>query len=172
MKKLTYVLMLVGAVLLSNQTYAQMPVDKGTKFLNAGVGLGGYGGWGYLGTGSIALGASLELGVAKNITAGVAGTFRTFSNVGSSYVIGARGSYHFNEILNINDDKVDLYAGLGLGYSGFSWKSSYAGIVGSNGSVVMLAHLGGRYFFANNLGAFAEVGYGVAPLQVGVTFKF
>jgi hypothetical protein len=30
---------------------------------------------------------------------------------------------------------------------------------------------GARYYFAGNIGAFAELGYGIAPVSIGVTFK-
>ena len=32
--------------------------------------------------------------------------------------------------------------------------------------------LGARYFFTENVGAFAELGYGISNLNLGVTFKF
>nr|WP_293839451.1 hypothetical protein [uncultured Arsenicibacter sp.] len=170
MKKILATVLFIFALAASQQSYGQLAVDKGTKFLNAGIGLGGWGGIGY--GGGIGLGASLEFGVAKNITVGAIGAFRGYSGYGSYFSIGARGSYHFNEILNISDEKVDLYAGLGLIYSAWTWNSSYAGIRGTYGGVGLGGHVGGRYFFKEKLGVFAEAGFGVAPLQLGITAKF
>ena len=42
--------------------------------------------------------------------------------------IGVRGSYHFNELLNLDNDKIDLYAGLGLGYRNISWNYNGVGL--------------------------------------------
>ncbi|MBD2754853.1 hypothetical protein [Spirosoma validum] len=176
MKKLHFSILLVLGLLAATQSYAQYIPDKGSKLLNAGIGVGGYGlGLGY--SSGISLGASLEFGVTKNITVGGFVDYRRLSYSGLSgisgdgvsyFYIGARGSYHFNEIINIPNDKVDLYAGIGLGYLGVSG-TYYAGSVGG---IFLPVHLGGRYFFSESVGGFAELGSSVAPLKLGVTFKF
>lgn len=171
MKKALASLFVAVLLLTSVQSFAQLAVDKGSKFLNVGIGLGGYGGIGF-GGGVIAIGASFEAGVAPNITVGAIGSFRPYSGYGSYYSIGARGSYHFNEILSISDEKLDFYAGLGLIYSGFSYKDSYYRGLYNYGGIGFGGHIGGRYFFSDKLGGFAEVGVGVAPLQLGLTAKF
>jgi len=170
MKRLTR-LLLASCLLLSTTTFAQLSVDKGSKFLNVGIGLGGWGGIGF-GGGGLGFGASFEAGVAPNITVVAIGAFRGYSGFGSYYSIGARGSYHVNELLNIANDKVDLYGGLGLIYSGWSWNESYVGFRNSYGGIGLGGHIGGRYFFNERLGGFAEAGFGVAPLQLGLTAKF
>ncbi len=164
-------MLLVLGLLAGTQSYAQFAVDKGTKLLNLGIGVGNYGGIGF-GGGGIAFGGSFELGVIPNLSVGPIASFRSFSGFGSYYSIGGRGSYHFNELLNLTTDKADLYAGLGLVYSGFSYKDNIVSSAYSYGGVDLGLHLGGRYFFTDNVGAFAEVGIGFAPLQLGVTFKF
>lgn len=171
MKKIHFSLLLVLGLLAGTQSYAQFAVDKGTKLLNLGIGVGNYGGIGF-GGGGVAFGGSFELGVIPNLSVGPIASFRSFSGFGSYYSIGARGSYHFNELLNLATDKADLYAGLGLVYSGFSYKDNIVSSAYNYGGVDLGLHLGGRYFFAENIGAFAEVGVGFAPLQLGVTFKF
>ncbi|TAE28139.1 MAG: hypothetical protein EAZ91_15170 [Cytophagales bacterium] len=168
MKKLQLVFALALALMAGNTAFAQLAVDKGDKFLNAGIGLGG-GYYGY--SGGIGIGGSFEVGVAKNITVGVVGAYRGYE-FASAYRLGARGSYHFNEILKISEDKLDLYAGVGLIYGGWTWKESYVGLRSSYGGVDFGGHVGARYFFKPALGAFAEAGFGVAPLQVGLSFKF
>ena len=170
MKKIHFSILLVLGLLAGTQSFAQMAIDKGTKFINLGIGVGGYG---YYTAGSgIGLNAAADFGVTKNITAGAAVGYRSYGSVASysyhSFDIGARGSYHFNELLNLANDKVDLYAGLGISYFSFS----YGGAFDSYGTVYVPIHLGGRYFFSDNIGAFAELGSSLATLKLGVTFKF
>jgi hypothetical protein len=171
MKKLFSSLLVMSLLLVGTQSFAQLAVDKGDKFLNVGIGLGGWGGIGY-GGGGLGFGAALDFGVAKNITVGGLAAYRGYSGYGAYYSFGARGSYHFNEILQLSNDKIDLYAGLGLIYSGWSWNESFVGLRGSYGGVGLGGHVGGRYFFSEKIGAFAEAGFGVAPLQLGLTVKF
>ena len=67
--------------------------------------------------------------------------------------------------------KLDTYAGLMLSYdivsSNYDAFANY--IKGSR--VDWSIFLGGRYFFTEKIGAFAELGYGFYNLNLGVTFK-
>jgi hypothetical protein len=76
--------------------------------------------------------------------------------------------------LKLDDDKIDLYAGLGLGYRSITW--NYNGLGGYNDSwgsgILFLGHIGGKYYFKPNLGVFAELGSGFGTLQAGLAFKF
>jgi len=176
MKKLLSSLFVLAFMLVSVQSFAQY--KKGDKLLNAGIGLGAYYG------GGIPLGASFEVGVTDEISVGAQADFYTWGyNFGGGYryrytflPIGVRGSYHVNELLNLGVDNLDLYGGLSLGYyiSSYRDNSGYSGFYdNAYGNRVFLGvHIGGRYYFKPNLGAFAEVGYGVAPLKIGVAFKF
>ncbi|WP_420149604.1 hypothetical protein [Spirosoma sp.] len=170
MKKIHFSILLVLGLLAGTQSFAQLAVDKGSKFINLGIGVGGYG---YYTVGSgIGLNASADFGVYKNITVGAVAGYKSYGSVGTykynSFDIGARGSYHFNELLNLGTDKADLYAGLGISYFSFS----YGGFLDNYGTVYVPIHLGGRYFFSENVGAFAELGSSLATLKLGVTFKF
>ncbi len=178
MKKIHFTILFVLGLFASTQSFAQYIPDKGSKLLNVGVGVGGYGFGGYAGYGfstGIAIGASFEVGVYKNITVGGFADYRRVGYVGLSggtnYIyIGARGSYHFNELLNLSTDKADLYAGIGLGYLSAPVDAAY--YVGySSGKIILPVHLGGRYFFSDKVGGFAELASDVAPLKIGVTFK-
>jgi hypothetical protein len=150
--------------------------SKGDKLLNVGIGVNSY----Y--SGGIPLGASLEFGVTDDISVGANADYLSHKYSGlSSYkftalYLGARGSYHFNNLLNINNDKVDVYGGLTLGYRIFSWKDNYSNsLLGdSYGSGVYLGgFVGGKYYFSNNVGAFLELGaIGSTNGRVGVAFKF
>ncbi len=83
----------------------------------------------------------------------------------NTFVLGVRSSVHYRFI-----DKLDTYGGLMLGYSNTSL--SVAGSSTSTGDFEWGLHFGARYFFSENIGAFAELGYGVSPIELGVTFKF
>lgn len=169
MKKIHFTLLLVLGLLAGTKSFAQMPIDKGTKFINLGIGLGG----GYYTGGGVGFVGIADFGVYKNITAGVQAGYHSYGNAYLTYNyhsfdLGVRGSYHFNELLSLANDKVDLYAGLGLSYYSFS----YGGYLDNYGSVYVPIHLGGRYLFSDNVGAFAELGSSINTLKLGVTFKF
>lgn len=154
---------------------------KGMNLLNAGIGLGSYG---LSGTGGLPLTASFEHGFTKNISAGATLGFIQqkfgFDWKYTYLLFGARGSYHLAEALKIANPKLDVYAGLGLLYRRYSFQyTDETGEPGtgydwdtSGGEVDFELHAGGRYLFNNNVGAFAELGYGISPLQLGITLKF
>ena len=153
---------------------------KGMNILNAGIGLGSYG---LSGTGDLPLVASFEHGFSKNISAGVMLGFiqkKYASDWKYTYtMIGARGSYHLNEAFKVANPKLDVYAGAGLFYRRFSLKYKNGveaeddfNLNASGGDIQFQLHAGGRYMFNNNIGAFAELSYGISPLQLGVAVKF
>lgn len=175
MKKI-FAAFVLTLLLVSSQSFAQY--QKGDKLLNAGIGLGAYYG------GGIPIGASLEFGITDQISVGPQIDYYSWGyNFGLGYryrytfiPIGVRGSYHLNEVLNLGNEKLDLYAGAGLGYyiSSYSDNTGYTGVYDNayGGRVFLNIHAGGRYYFKPNLGGFAELGYGVSTLKVGVAFKF
>lgn len=169
MKKFFAIAVCLTLALITTQSFAQLAVDKGTKFVNLGIGVGGYG---FYTGGGIGLNAAIDIGVAKNITAGAVAGYKSYGSVGSynynSFDIGARGSYHFNELLKLSTDKADLYAGIGLSYYSFS----YGGFLDNYSQIYFPIHLGGRYFFTEKLGGFAELGSSLATVKVGLTLKF
>ena len=148
---------------------------KGRNFVNAGVGLGTYG---LHGSGGLPITASYEHGFTDQISAGLYVGF-----VGRKYaddwkyryrIIGVRGSYHFNELLEITDSKLDVYGGISIYHRGFTLKYEYAGdkYKSTDGNIGVGIHAAARYMFADKVGAYAELGYGLSPLQVGVSFVF
>lgn len=177
---------LLFALFIQNNLFAQDAKEgfqnvKGLNVLNAGIGLGSYG---LSGTGGLPITASFEHGFSKNISAGATFGFiqKKFADDWKyTYLLfGARGSYHLNEAFKIANPKLDVYAGAGLFYRRYSFK--YTSSIGddhddfnlkaSGGEVDFQLHAGGRYLFNNSLGAFAELGYGISPLQLGLTLKF
>lgn len=149
----------------------------GQNFLNLGVGIGSFG---FVGSGGLPLTASFEHGFGSKFSAGpMAGFVRTKSSPDLhylNYVLGARGSYHFNELFRVNDPQLDIYGGASLYYWGYKAKyTTYDGafIHGTrDGGVDFALHGGARYLFAGNAGAYAEFGIGLMSLQVGATFGF
>jgi hypothetical protein len=173
------VISLFSAVHVHAQAFA-----AGTNVISGGIGLGSSLANGYTyGTQGIGLSASYERGIWEAgpgvISLGGYIGYKTFSEVYAGYsykwnytIIGGRGAYHFT---GLNVDNLDLYAGLMLSYDNVSFSSSdgspvYAGNYGSG--IELTPFAGARYYFANNLGGYAELGYGVAILSIGLSYKF
>jgi hypothetical protein len=146
--------------------------------VNAGIGLGVYN------AGGIPIGASVEVGIKDNIAVG--GFFdyaryrRNFGGYKWNYnflYFGGRASYHLGDLLGelgLAEDKFDPYAGLSLGIKTASYNDNTGldDYVSPYSTGVFLgAHVGSRYYFNEKIGAFAEVGYGVSALRLGLTVK-
>ncbi len=170
------------AVFMTTLTYAQ-PFQQGTTAANLGIGLGTA--LGGLGKARPAISASLDHGMWEVGGPGVISLGGYVGNTGYKYtapgytakwnyiVVGARGAYHYNGFTNM--PKLDTYGGLMLGYNivSYSVDGNDLGMGNSYGSGLGLtAFLGGRWFFSERVGAYAELGYGVSVLNVGATFKF
>lgn len=183
MKKFIILLVTLAAYTASD---AQQFV-KGTNMLSAGIGLGSsLGGFSY-GSQSPALSIQYERGVWEIggpgvISLGGYAGRKSYKYSGSGYtekwgytIIGVRSAYHYN---GINSDKFDVYGGVMLSYNilNYKYKSSNGTNIGGNGNYGSAAgftlYVGGRYFFSPNVGAFAELGYGVSYLTLGLAFKF
>lgn len=90
----------------------------------------------------------------------------------STFFFAARGTYHFTDLV----DKLDLYGGVEIGAKIASSKTfgDYdPGYVYSTlGSGLLFEPFAGaRYYFADNIGGMAELGYGIAILKLGISFK-
>jgi hypothetical protein len=154
---------------------------QGDKLLNIGVGLSSY----YYGT---PIGASFESGISDDISVGAQFDYNSGNYDGyysssyrwgySAYYVGLRGSYHLNNILQLNEDKIDLYAGVGLGYQRFRWDdesygSGYGYSYNYRSGLFFNYFVGGKYYFTPKVGAFVELGYtGLSSSRVGISFKF
>jgi len=150
---------------------AQNTFNKGDKVFQAGIGLGST----YYYSSMIPLSASFEVGIKDNLfddksSIGVGGYFGFASGKGLTILCPVvRGALHYQFV-----DKLDTYAGLGLGLRFYSWKDSYWGYYGSSsGTHLILPFIAGaRYYFSDNLAAFGELGYEIAYLTVGISLKF
>lgn len=173
MKKSIFTIIAVFAI--STFSFAQNGAfNMGDKLLNIGIGVNSH----Y--SGGHPIGASLEFGVTEEISVGVNVDYLSYkyreSFKFSAVYFEARANYHFNEILNINNDHVDIYGGLSLGYRSFSWKKNDFGtslkkIYGKG--YYWGVQIGSKYYFSENVGAFLELGeLGSSNARIGVAFKF
>ena len=176
MKKLLFCLTLVLGV-FSVKAQSGVSFDKSTSYLHAGIGFGG----GFY-SGSITLppiSLSYEKAVTDKISVGgivgYSSSKYSYGFGGSSYdwkytylLIGAKGNYHF-----ATTEKFDPYAGLTLGYNIVSVKSpgEVQGYAAKGSALLFGAQVGANYYFSSNTGAFAELGYGIGILTIGLTAK-
>ncbi|WP_373515322.1 hypothetical protein [Persicitalea sp.] len=108
----------------------------------------------------------------NNISGGVYLSYATEKTVYynfSTYRAGIRANYHFNELLNLENDNVDLYAGV-MGGLRVSGGSEVATLLGTG--VYTGFHVGGRYYFSDKLGAYAELGRAATWLKFGIITRF
>ena len=119
-------------------------------FLRDEVGLGGYisTGWG-----------SYKYGSSKD-------KFTAFS-------VGFLGYYHFNKLIPI--EKMDVYAGAGLAFRRFAYKSDDNTIYTdyTDSDVLFVVKVGIRYYVVGNFAVYAESGWDdMSSVNFGGTFRF
>ncbi len=125
-----------------------------------------------IGIGHIGGGAILSMaGADYNYGYGVDGNYRQF-------LVGPRASYHF-DMTDITGDKawdvVDVYAGVmaGLRFEHYSWEIPYDDKYTKDETTPITdVFVGIRYAFADHVGVYAEAGYGISYLTVGISFRF
>ena len=169
--------LIIAVAAFSVNAQSNVSFDKGTSYVHAGIGFGG----GFY-SGSVTLpplSVSYEKAVTEKISVGgivgYSSSQYTYGFGGSSYkwkysylLIGARGNYHF-----ATSEKFDPYAGLTLGYNIVSVKSpgQVQGYSAKGSALLFGGQIGANYYFSTNTGAFAELGYGIGLLTVGLTFR-
>ncbi len=202
MKKLCTIISLLAIFSFSAQAQSTVRVDggsggdlaydKGTNFLNIGLGLGrtisrynyNFVGFGYGGLGA-SLNASYEIGFHEYFSAGVYGGFGRYGigNGWSSTAIaaGVRGSFHYVALVNealdmdLNEDKLDLYVTVVLGAEIISYNVDDRGFddfFENRTAVDFGTIIGGRYLFSERFGVYSELGYGALSVwTVGLTLN-
>lgn len=181
---LLIVVLLVSALAL---TSASAQVKKGESVITAGLGVGYPGAYG---TGGLPIFAAFETAVVPQISVGgilsYAGSSEDFGYVEYSYkyiFVGARGAYHFGPIIHNFPKNLDLYAGLTLGYNITSNSAKYDGpsdlrdyytrLYSDQSGWFGFGPFGGaRYYFSPNFAVTGEVGYDIAYLKIGASYKF
>lgn len=98
----------------------------------------------------------------------------------TNFVIATRCAWHYN-FGKIGPEKLNAYAGIGLGLRIESYKYSYDGPYvydpyynESDGGVFphFATFVGGSYQMSDNFGFFAEVGYDVTSALIGINLRF
>lgn len=167
-KNTTKILLPFFSLLIFNSISAQNNLDKGDAQINVGLGMSNWGLPVYVGA---------DFGVVPDFTIGAEFSYRNyndrFANIRYRHsVTGAliNGNYHFNTLLS-TPSKLDIYAGLNLGFYSWQYDRNYPGARytgwGWGGQI------GGRYFFSNKVGLNLEFGGGAALSggKLGLTFK-
>lgn len=161
-------LLLLVLLLVSGWAFCQNPFPKGRNQLNIGVGLSSWGVPIYFG---------IDHGVGNDFSIGGELSFRDFDEdwKGDRYnhsITGISGNanYHFNRILEVNDDW-DFYAGINLGFYIWSSPEEYRGSHSSD--LGLGAQLGMRYYLSRKVGLNLEFGTGNAFSggKIGLTIK-
>jgi hypothetical protein len=88
----------------------------------------------------------------------------------TNIVVGARGSFHYPVL-----DNLDTYVGIILGYnivisSSFGTSGGYD-YTPDGGSIAYSGYVGARYYFSEKFSGFAELGYGIAYLTLGLGIR-
>jgi len=173
MKKIlvTFFVLLLATTVSFSQVY-----KKGVTNLNAGISIGGLAG--LYGTADFPpLSLGLQFGIHEKISVGgIVGYSSSSYDWGYNdswkytYIfIGARGEYHFVDV-DVKD--LDLYGGLTIGYNIVSFSGpSYDWYDPGTSYLLYGFHAGARYMFSPKIGAFAELGYGIGYLTVGLNVK-
>lgn len=185
------ILYIAAIVLMSPVVSNAQSFVKGTQVISAGLGLGSDT-WATNSSGRPAISVNYEKGMWEIGGPGVISLGGYLGNTGWKYsasaggysftqkanytVIGARSAYHYG---GLNNDKFDLYGGAMLSYNIVSY--SYTdndpsndgyGVDAASSGLDFSIYAGGRYYFSDNLGVFAELGYGISTLNLGVSYKF
>lgn len=176
MKKL---LLLLTLAFFSTSFLAAQEFNKGTNVINAGIGFGGYYNLYRAPSASPSFSASYERGIWEVGGPGVVSLggylgFKTYKYDNDDRwnytIIGVRGAYHYN---GLEVDNLDVYGGVMASYNILSYDDNTYGGFGDYGSRPSgTVFVGGRWYFTENFGVFAEVGYGVAYLTTGASFRF
>lgn len=156
-------------MLFSNFSATAQSFQKGDAVINGGIGIGTTYGWGP-GLG-LPLGGGVEYGVTdfEVGSIGVGGDIGFVSGSGLTILyIGGKGTYHFNDLFEVENDDLDIYGGLGIYYRSLNYSGSNM-TIGSG--MVAGFHAGTRYYFADDIGGYAEIGNNWAWLNLGVIFK-
>lgn len=190
-KMITLLVILLGSFSLG--AYAQSQYQKGNIMVNAGVSVGTFGyGYGLYGSSSgfLPITVNVEYSIDELFAVGpYAGIYsRTYKYGGykdrfTALSFGGRGTLHASYLLNehlgltINEEKLDLYATVIMGFESRSWNfdSAYEGdrFYNNDVSFDFGTIVGVRYLFNSSYSAFFEAGrgsFGIGTLGVSARF--
>jgi hypothetical protein len=176
--KQSIILFFLSVCVFFSSTGQETAFAKSDKLLNLGIGVNSY----Y--QGGIPLGASFEVGISEELSVGASVDYLSYryryygdySYKFTAIYAAARASYHFNELLEFDNDKIDVYGGGTIGLRSFRWKDTYSdeSLSGRYGSGIYVgAYAGGKYYFNPKIAVMVEAGaIGSTNVRVGVGFKF
>lgn len=162
-------IMTLAALMLSSMAFAQSPLGKGGRQLNAGFGTSSWG---------LPIYVGLDFGVHPDITIGPEVSFRNYNQkiANNSYrsgIVGLsfNGNYHFDRILKL-PSAWNIYGGAHVGFFFWNTERNYPGN-GSSGLGLGL-QAGVRYFFTSKVAINLEFGGGNAfgGGKLGITYIF
>jgi hypothetical protein len=163
MKKLSFILYFI---FLSFSLNAQRSPEK---ILNVGISVPRI-------SRGIPIGFVYDAPIKNNFSIGGALDFARYGQYGghlTSFYFGGRVCYHAGEVMRLSDNRFDPYMGTSVGLNISTYKGSGSGYYtfadGRTVAVYFGLHIGARYLFGNNWGAFAEAGFGTSALRVGLT---
>ena len=194
MKKIFLSLILTGCVIT---TFAQNTTEtfaNKDNVLGVGFGIGGVYGFSSYDAQSPVFGIMYDRGVYEFKFGGVIGAggfmgYKTYVDKIGGYhanghydefrvrstvlIFGARGTFHY-DVFKV--DNLDTYGAAMIAFHVVNEKDDFPdeyhyNDTHSNAAYASL-HAGARYYFTDAFGAYAEVGYGVYWLGMGINFKF
>jgi len=161
MKKVAVLIILLTLAALA---FAQSPIAKGEKQVNAGIGLSSWGLPVYVG---------IDYGIHPDISVGGEISYRSWEYGSYNHsIIGllVNGNYHLNKLMELPPE-FDFYAGLNLGFYIWISPEEYGGSKSSG--LGLGGQVGGRYYFTDKLAANLELGGGTALSggKLGLSYK-
>jgi len=170
MKKV-FVVLAVVLVVSGLASASSKEFSKGRFFLTPQVGFASF-------AGGIPLGVNAEYALSENIGIGGTAMAQFWSDTWGSMtwiMLSAEANYHF---IKLAADKIDLYAGVGLGYGIYS--VSYTGMYSAGGTgasnLILEPIFGGRYYISPKMAVSLRLvgsilgGYTGFGATVGMTF--
>lgn len=173
-------LLLVALMGLACTVSSQSAFKQGQNEISVGLGLGSpFWGTGFKASLPVNPQVSFERAFTDELSIGGTVSYASskydYSSFGSDYSIkynalfvGARGAYHFPV-----NSKFDPYLGASLGYVVVSVSDNQGSTAAAASGIGYGAFAGAKYFFQENIGAYAELGYSsLSLLSLGITLKF
>ncbi len=184
-------------VSFSNAQGGEAPFVKGSKTIAISLGFGvDYGytiNYGGNVTNLPTFSVSYDQGIFENVgpgTIGIGGVvavktssykYEAYSNGSNTnfkdnytnFILGVRGTYHLTLLADKNN-KFDPYGGVTMGLRFFNHNSDNSQSYDNYNSVypVFGVYVGAKYNFTKNFGAFADIGYDITAIRLGVNFNF
>lgn len=162
MKKSFIVLaVMLAGLFVSQEAKAQNVVEEGVNIVNVGVG--------FLDN-DFPISVGYDYGLSGQAFGNPDGAWTLgalagaiISDGNNGFFIGPRVGLHYHFV-----PQLDTYISLMIGFENRHHKKDNE----TRNRMSWGTHVGARYFFSQNMGAFVELGYGYSFANVGLTFRF